>query len=107
MKNLIIVLLFLLTSTNLVAINKNIIINYDENKTEIGNSEYANQTIISSQSVADLLGDVYGNCKITFVIVNGDGETEATINIDTNTDTAQECNDLTKGLFDFLTMGME
>lgn len=102
MKNLIIVLLFLFTSTSLLAVNKEIVKTHYEHKTEISNSVLVNQTDILSQSVADLLEDVYGNCKITLTFVNGDGEEVGSVSIDTNTDTAQECKDLADSIFDLL-----
>lgn len=94
MKNLIIVLLFLFTSTSLFALNNEFEKNYDENITQIDNSELISKLFILTESNIDLFKYEFGNCKIDVTITNSDGETIADIHVDTNTETATECENL-------------
>ncbi len=100
MKNLIILLLFLFTSTSLLAVNKETEKNYDETIFNIENSELINMPTIPTIFNNDLSNDEYGNCIIDVTITNSDGEKIATIHVDTNTETAQECDNLRDSIVD-------
>ena len=100
MKNLIIVLLFLFTTTSIFAVNKEYEKNYDETITQIDNSELINKLIISTESNTNLFKIEYGNCVIDITITNSDGETIATIHVDTNTETATECKNIADIIID-------
>jgi hypothetical protein len=100
MKNLIIVLLFLFTSTSLFAVNKEFEKNDNEILTQVDNSELINKPIISTKSTTNLFKNESGNCIIDITIVNGDGEKIATIHVDTNTETTEECQNLSDAILD-------
>lgn len=102
MKNLILILLFLFTSSSLSAVNKEIINVRFENKAKISNSVLLNQTNILFQSFAGLFENDSVTCKIEITVMNEDGEVENSVSVETNTETEQECHDLRDFIVDFL-----
>lgn len=94
MKNLIIVLFFLFTTSSLLAVNNEFKKNNEEIISQLDISKINIKSINTTDLDMDLFKDEYGNCKIDITITNSDGETIATIHVDTNTETAEECNNI-------------
>jgi|AVFP01.1.fsa_nt_gi hypothetical protein len=95
MKNIIIVLLFLFTTTNLLAVN----VAFEESLIE-SSTESINHQLINE---LNLHNDFEPNCIIDIEIVNSDGEKTAHIHVEATVESHEECDTLRRAILDMAT----